>query len=104
MSEAGAGLSARGWSRTTGTWCKLMGAVRVPQTVCEASEYEGLGQGWGIDQAKGLCLYPEEPMSMGCLWDEGVSAACLLLGADLDEPANRGPTRQVRGPGSGQGY
>lgn len=70
----------------------------------EASEYEDLGQGWGISQAKGLCLYPEEPVRMGCLWDKGVSAACLLLSTDLDETANRGPTRWVRGPGSGQGY
>ena len=40
---------------------------------------------------------------MGCLWDNSVSAAHLLASTDLDAPANRGPTRRVRGPGSGWG-
>lgn len=37
-------------------------------------------------------------LSVGCLWDKGVSAKCFTLSAKLDQPASRGCTNWLRGP------
>lgn len=44
-----------------------------------------------------VLVSPSTPASVGCLWDECVSAMCLPASIELDQQASRVPMEWVRG-------
>lgn len=77
--------------------CMRVSSTSKPQ-VGPATSAAVLGHSRDIRQLEGPCWHLGRPVSVGCLWDNCVSAACWLLIIKPDQPVGRGTCEAGMGP------